>query len=644
MKVFALLAEHRSLVLLDHSARAVVRIHDLIADFVQARPPRSVRFHQAAGGLATAGESTSRIAKVAGNSHFLGRRTSQKCLLRATTRRRIGPGEPGRDRLAKGVGFDERHVRPGLRAFRHDHRREPELRALLSTAFGLGRRPQAPREADLAEGRRRRGERHALSRRGDGERDREVGARLVDAHSAGDVHEDVGLAEREPGVARENGHDHRQPLWDRRRCRPGEAWPGRSAPRATGSRAAAAVVPSSAHATAAPHFAVALAEDRRGIGDSLQTGAGHLEHAELVRRAEAILRGAQDAVRVVAVALELEDAIDEVLEDARPGDRPVLGDVADQEERNTGLLADAEQPRRRLAHLRDRSRRRADLRRVERLDRVDHADVRALALERGAHDVEVRLREDLDLLGAAEPRRAKLDLGRRLLAGHEERPPLARDRGERHQQQRRLPDSRAHRRRGRVTPERGRRRARGRARAPRSRFARPRRPPTSARRSSGRGLRGAVRRRALLRESAEASAARAAPEPAAGRVSALGAGEVNGSRFRHRIESRHAVRRRMCRLRAVRAPPQCSGTTSSGSLLAAVPPRRSSKPGQDQRRTEQLERRGPLVHEQRGEADREQRLERQEDRREGRRQPSERDRDQEPAEHLRAERERISQP
>ncbi len=189
------------------------------------------------------------------------------------------------------------------------------------------------------------------------------------------------------------------------------------------------------------NLAVALAEDRRGIGHSLQAGAGHLEHAELVRRAEAVLRGAQDAVRVVAVALELEDAIDEVLQDARPGDRPVLGDVADQEERDTGLLADAEQPRRRLAHLRDRSRRRADLRRVERLDRVDHADVRALALERGADGVEVRLREDLDLLRAAEPRRAKLDLGRRFLAGHEERAPLAGDRGERHQEQRRLPDA-----------------------------------------------------------------------------------------------------------------------------------------------------------------------------------------------------------
>ena len=115
--------------------------------------------------------------------------------------------------------------------------------------------------------------------------------------------------------------------------------------------------------------------------------------------------------------------------------------MADEEERDTGLLADAEQPRSGLAHLRHRPGRRADLRRVERLDRVDHADVGSLALQRGADGVEVRLREDLDLLRSAEPRRAKLDLGRRFLAGHEERAPLAGDRGERHQEQRRLPDA-----------------------------------------------------------------------------------------------------------------------------------------------------------------------------------------------------------
>ena len=63
-------------------------------------------------------------------------------------------------------------------------------------------------------------------------------------------------------------------------------------------------------------------------------------------------------------------------------------------------------------------------------------------LERGAHHFEVRLGQDLDALRAAEPRGAELDLGRGLLAGDEQGTALLEIAGQRHQQQRRLPDSR----------------------------------------------------------------------------------------------------------------------------------------------------------------------------------------------------------
>ena len=145
---------------------------------------------------------------------------------------------------------------------------------------------------------------------------------------------------------------------------------------------------------------------------------------------------------VVAVALELQHAVDEVLEHPRPGDRAVLRHVADEERGDAVLLRDAQQAARRLAHLRDRAGRRADLLRPERLHRVDHADGRPLALERLADDVELGLREDLDPVAAAEAGGAQLHLRHRLLAGDEERPPLERDRAERVQQQRRLADAR----------------------------------------------------------------------------------------------------------------------------------------------------------------------------------------------------------
>ena len=99
-----------------------------------------------------------------------------------------------------------------------------------------------------------------------------------------------------------------------------------------------------------------LAEELRRIGHADEPVAGHLEDAELVRRAEAVLRRAQDAMRVVAVALELEHAVDEVLEHARAGDGAVLRHVADEDGRDARLLRDAQQAAGGLAHLRRPSR------------------------------------------------------------------------------------------------------------------------------------------------------------------------------------------------------------------------------------------------------------------------------------------------
>ena len=48
---------------------------------------------------------------------------------------------------------------------------------------------------------------------------------------------------------------------------------------------------------------------------------------------------------MVPVALELEHAVDQVLEDTWTGDRSVLRHVTNQEQRDAGLLADAKEPR-----------------------------------------------------------------------------------------------------------------------------------------------------------------------------------------------------------------------------------------------------------------------------------------------------------
>ena len=66
--------------------------------------------------------------------------------------------------------------------------------------------PISPKAASLV------AHRQALRGRGDRQRDPEVGARLVDPHPACDVDEHIGAAERQPGVPREHGDDHREAL------------------------------------------------------------------------------------------------------------------------------------------------------------------------------------------------------------------------------------------------------------------------------------------------------------------------------------------------------------------------------------------------------------------------------------------------
>ena len=93
---------------------------------------------------------------------------------------------------------------------------------------------------------------HAPRGRGDRERDREVGARLVDAHAAGDVDEDVGRAERD--AARDARARRRS---SRAACGSTPVPTRRGIARSVGATSAwissrIGRVPSSAQATAAP--------------------------------------------------------------------------------------------------------------------------------------------------------------------------------------------------------------------------------------------------------------------------------------------------------------------------------------------------------------------------------------------------------
>ena len=109
-----------------------------------------------------------------------------------------------------------------------------------------------------------------------------------------------------------------------------------------------------AASTTLPGARVASATKRAEASSDLdQALPAHLEHAGVVGRAEAVLQRAQRAVRALALALELQHAVDQVLEHARAGQRALLGHVADEHDGDVALLGHARDAVGHLAHLAD---------------------------------------------------------------------------------------------------------------------------------------------------------------------------------------------------------------------------------------------------------------------------------------------------
>ena len=84
-----------------------------------------------------------------------------------------------------------------------------------------------------------------------------------------------------------------------------------------------------------------------------------------------MLDGAQQTQGVMALAFEGEHRVDDVLEDPRPGQRPVLGDVTDHHDRHTTSLGLADEVLGTLPHLGDGAGRRREPFVGDRLDAVD---------------------------------------------------------------------------------------------------------------------------------------------------------------------------------------------------------------------------------------------------------------------------------
>ncbi len=96
-------------------------------------------------------------------------------------------------------------------------------------------------------------------------------------------------------------------------------------------------------------------EQGGGVGNRHQAAVGHLENADLVRGAKAVLDRAEDAELMAAFALEIQHRVDHVLEHAGARDGAVLGDMADEQEGGAAALGGPDQFLGGRAHLADRA-------------------------------------------------------------------------------------------------------------------------------------------------------------------------------------------------------------------------------------------------------------------------------------------------
>ena len=210
----------------------------------------------------------------------------------------------------------------------------------------------------------------------------------------------------------------------RRRWPPAAAAPARWAPPAPGPPRAAAASPPWRTAPPSPGSRVASRDEAgRGVLDLDEPLLAHLEDAGLVGGAEAVLQRPQRAVGALALALEAQHAVHQVLEHARARQRALLGHVAHQDHGRalrclaTRISRPATSRTWPTEPGEPRQRRR---RRAPGPSRSTH-DLGPLGLDRGDHGVEVGLGHDRHpQRGRAEPLGAQPDLGGRLLARHVE--------------------------------------------------------------------------------------------------------------------------------------------------------------------------------------------------------------------------------
>ena len=153
------------------------------------------------------------------------------------------------------------------------------------------------------------------------------------------------------------------------------------------------------------------------VGQPDDADIGQVEAADLVGRAVAVLHRAHQAQPGVPLALEGDDDVDEVLQQPRPGDRAVLGDMPDEQHGDPPRLGHLDEARGDLTDLPDIAGGALDLRAGEGLHRVDDDEIGPARLDLAEHDGQVGLGGQMQRRGhRLDPLGPQPHLRRRLLA------------------------------------------------------------------------------------------------------------------------------------------------------------------------------------------------------------------------------------
>ena len=256
-----------------------------------------------------------------------GRRARAASVARAEVEHRSAsmPVDDRRSRRPRRAGVAARLGRHDRRAGSRAARPRRGAAARSRTRRSSPARPISPIATTLAAAARR------LRRPTRARRDREVAGRLGEPGAADGGDEDV--------VAVQRGC--RQCCWSTARiiATRERVEPGRRTARPLGGAAGDQRLHLGEHRPAALHrhrdagagHRLSWCSTKSPVGSvtAAMPSAAEVEAADLVDRAEAVLHRADHPEPGVAVALEVEHDVDEVLEHARAGDRAVLGDVAD---------------------------------------------------------------------------------------------------------------------------------------------------------------------------------------------------------------------------------------------------------------------------------------------------------------------------